>query len=76
MYAVDVVVEPDPNFPLWTKVLQLLIRLVRNTSGGSTYRKLGLVDFVSSNVMPAVMYDSGEKGGVIKLENDWCFRVK
>ena len=68
---VDVVVEPDPNFPY------------REPGPAGTNKsravaavylpKTRLVEFVSRNVMPAVMFDTGERGGIIRWRMNGAF---
>lgn len=71
---VDVVVEPDPNFPYGMP--PPVESRTSNALVAAYLPKTRLVDFVSGTVMPAVMYDTGERGGLIKWRMNGAFGLK
>jgi hypothetical protein len=71
---VDVEIEPDPNFPYQ---MPEPIETERSKTAVAVYLpKTRLIEFISKNVMPAIMYDTGERGGVIKWRMSGAFGLK
>lgn len=70
----DVLVEADPDFPYGRPPP---VGGVHSKVLASVYLpKTRLVDFVSKNVMPAVMFDTGERGGIVKWRMNGAFGFK
>lgn len=71
---VDVVIEPDPNFPY---SMPEPVEKSQSASHVAVYLpKTRLVDFVANNVLPAVMYDTGGRGGIVKWRMNGAFGLK
>ena len=71
---VDVLIEPDPQFPYKAPDP---VEIKRSRAVAAVYLpKSRLVEFVSKNVMPAVMYDTGERGGIIKWRMSGAFGLR
>jgi len=71
---VDIIIEPDLNFPYQ---MPDPVESGRSSATVAVYLpKIRLVDFVAKNVMPAVMYDTGERGGIIKWRMNGAFGLK
>ncbi|MDD9996687.1 MAG: hypothetical protein OXQ89_02975 [Rhodospirillaceae bacterium] len=71
---VDIIVEPDPKFPYQAADP---IETKKSRSVAAVYLpKSRLVELVSRNVIPAVMYDTGERGGIIKWRMNGAFGLK
>lgn len=61
---VDVIVEQDPSFPY---EMPSPVESYKSRVSVAVYLpKSRILEFVAKNVMPAVMYDSGERGGIVK----------
>ncbi|MDE0334056.1 MAG: hypothetical protein OXI64_03790 [Defluviicoccus sp.] len=75
---VDVLVGPDPDFPYQAEPRSDEHRSTeRSRAVAAVYLpKTRLVEFVSNSVMPAVMYDSGERGGTIRWRMNGAFGLK
>lgn len=71
---VDAVVEPDPEFPYQEAAP---VESEKSSAVDAVYLpKSRLIEFVSKNVMPAIMYDTGERGGIIKWRMNGAFGLK
>ena len=71
---VDVVIEPDPNFPY---EVPDPVENSRSAASVAVYLpKTRLVEFIAKNVLPAVMYDTGERGGIVKWRMNGAFGLK
>ena len=71
---VDVVIEPDPDFPY--QLPEPTVGARSNVTAAVYLPKTRLVDFVAGSVMPAVMYDTGERGGLVKWRMNGAFGLK
>ncbi len=71
---VDVIIEPDPKFPyqkpepVETKVSRAIAAVY--------LPKSRFIEFVSKNLMPAIMYDTGNRGGIIRWRINGAFGLK
>lgn len=71
---VDVIVEPDLDFPYQEAAPQ---GNQRSQAIIAVYLpKTRLVQFVAKNVMPAIMYDTRERGGAIRWRMNGAFGLK
>lgn len=61
---VDVIIEPDPNFPYGEP--EPVAATVSRATIAVYLPKTRLLSFVSENVQPAVLVDTGDRGGLIK----------
>ncbi|WP_298974327.1 hypothetical protein [uncultured Roseobacter sp.] len=71
---VDVIIEPDPDFPY---SMPDPVETSKSSSHVSVYLpKTRLVEFVANNVLPAIMYDTGNRGGIVKWRMNGAFGLK
>jgi hypothetical protein len=71
---VEVIVEPDPRFPYG--VSPPAADTASRTAVAVYLPKTRILEFVARNIMPAVMYDSGENGGIIKWRMSGAIGLK
>ena len=70
----NVMIEPDPHFPYQrTGPVQ---RTLSRALVAVYLPKTRLLEFVARNVMPSIMYDTGERGGIIKWRMNGAFGLE